>query len=157
MPLSWNEIKNRALAFSREWSDAKDEKSEAQRFWIAFFDIFGFTKQRVFAFEHAITKQGSAYKGNRGWIDLLWPGVLLVEHKSRGKDHSTLLMQDILNWLSRVNAQYADNAPTLAFEAAMQAMQGADSIVYMRLTDEALAMLKWLRQFADSVGTSDGD
>ena len=86
----------------------------------------------------------------------------LAFYKSRGKDHSTLhhstlLMQDILNWLSRVNAQYADNAPTLAFEAAMQAMQGADSIVYMRLTDEALAMLKWLRQFADSVGTSDGD
>ena len=81
----------------------------------------------------------------------------LAFYKSRGKDHSTLLMQDILNWLSRVNAQYADNAPTLAFEAAMQAMQGADSIVYMRLTDEALAMLKWLRQFADSVGTSNGD
>ncbi len=86
MPLSWNEIKDRALAFSREWADAKDEKSEAQRFWIAFFDIFGFTKQRVFSFEHAITRQGSDYKGNHGWIDLLWPGVLLVEHKSRGKD-----------------------------------------------------------------------
>ena len=86
MPLSWNEIKDRALAFSKEWATAKDEKSEAQRFWIAFFDIFGFTKQRVFAFEHAITKQGDAYKGNHGWIDLLWPGVLLVEHKSLGKN-----------------------------------------------------------------------
>ena len=76
MPLSWNEIKDRALAFANEWADAKDEKSEAQRFWIAFFDIFGFTKQRVIAFEHAITRQGAAYMGNRGWIDLLWPGVL---------------------------------------------------------------------------------
>ena len=86
MPLSWNEIKDRALAFSKDWASAKDEKSEAQRFWIAFFDIFGFTKQRVFAFEHAIIKQGDAYKGNHGWIDLLWPGVLLVEHKSLGKN-----------------------------------------------------------------------
>ena len=85
MPLSWNEIKDRALAFSKDWATAKDEKSEAQRFWIAFFEIFGFTKQRVFAFEHTITRQGDAYKGNRGWIDLLWPGVLLVEHKSLGK------------------------------------------------------------------------
>ena len=76
MPLSWNEIKDRALKFSKSWADAKDEKSEAQRFWIDFFDIFGFTKQRVFAFEHAINKQGNAYKGNHGWIDLLWPGVL---------------------------------------------------------------------------------
>ena len=86
MPLSWNEIKDRALQFSKSWADAADEKSEAQRFWIDFFNIFGFTKQRVFAFEHAISKQGNAYQGNRGWIDLLWPGVLLVEHKSRGKD-----------------------------------------------------------------------
>ena len=73
MPLSWNEIKDRALKFSKNWDDAKDEKSEAQRFWIDFFDIFGFTKQHVFAFEHAINKQGSSYKGNHGWIDLLWP------------------------------------------------------------------------------------
>ena len=81
----------------------------------------------------------------------------LAFYKSRGKEHATLLMQDILNWLSRVNAQYADGAPPLAFEAAMQAMQGADSITYMRLTDESLALLKWLRQFADSVGTSQGN
>ena len=66
MPLSWNEIKDRALKFSKNWANAKDEKSEAQRFWIDFFDIFGFTKQRVFAFEHAINKQGSAYQGNHG-------------------------------------------------------------------------------------------
>ena len=86
MPLSWNEIKDRALAFSKEWADAKDEKSEAQRFWFDFFNIFGFSKQRVLSYEHAIIKQGAGYKGNRGWIDLLWPGVLLIEHKSRGKD-----------------------------------------------------------------------
>ena len=86
MPLSWNEIKDRALAFSKEWADAKDEKSEAQRFWFDFFNIFGFSKQRVLSYEHAIVKQGAGYKGNRGWIDLLWPGVLLIEHKSRGKD-----------------------------------------------------------------------
>lgn len=86
MPLSWNEIKDRALAFSRDWADAKDERGEAQRFWVDFFEIFGFTRKRVYSFEHAIARQGNSYKGNRGWIDLLWPGVLLVEHKSKGKD-----------------------------------------------------------------------
>lgn len=78
-------------------------------------------------------------------------------YQSRGKDHAQQLMQDILKWLSRVNASYAENAPSLSFDAAMQALQGADSIVYMRLTDETLAMLKWLRQFADSVGERKGD
>ena len=41
MPLSWNEIKSRALAFSRTWADAASEDSEAKPFWIAFFEIFG--------------------------------------------------------------------------------------------------------------------
>ena len=81
----------------------------------------------------------------------------LAFYKSRDKEPATLLMQDILNWLSRVNAHYADSAPSWGFDAAMQAMQGADSITYMRLTDETLALLKWLRQFADSVGTARGD
>jgi hypothetical protein len=28
MPLSWNEIKSRALEFSRTWADAKDENRQ---------------------------------------------------------------------------------------------------------------------------------
>lgn len=30
--------------------------------------------------------KGKKLDGNDGFIDLLWKGVLLVEHKSRGKD-----------------------------------------------------------------------
>ncbi len=82
MPLSWNEIKSRALAFSREWSDASDEASEAKPFWIAFFEIFGITNKRVATFEHAVKKFG----GDQGYVDLFWPGVLLVEQKSRGRN-----------------------------------------------------------------------
>jgi hypothetical protein len=81
MPLSWNEVKARAAAFARDWVDASDERAEAQGFWIAFFDIFGIRRPRVVSFEHAVIKHGGA----RGFIDLFWPGVLLVEHKSRGK------------------------------------------------------------------------
>ena len=82
MPLSWNEIKSRALAFSREWADAANEDSEAKPFWIAFFEIFGITNKRVATFEHAVKKFG----GDQGYVDLFWPGVLLVEQKSRGKN-----------------------------------------------------------------------
>lgn len=82
MPLSWNEIKSRALAFSREWADAADEASQAKPFWIAFFEIFGITNKRVATFEHAVKKFG----GGQGYVDLFWPGVLLVEQKSRGRD-----------------------------------------------------------------------
>ena len=51
MPLSWNEIKSRAMAFSRRWQDAADEKQQSIPFWIDFFDIFGLTNRRVASFE----------------------------------------------------------------------------------------------------------
>lgn len=82
MPLSWNDIKVRAAGFERRWRDASDERSQAQEFWVEFFDIFGVRKPRVASFEHAVKKHG----GGQGFIDLFWPGVLLIEHKSRGKD-----------------------------------------------------------------------
>ena len=82
MPLSWNEIKSRALTFSRTWADATNEDSEAKPFWIDFFEIFGITNKRVATFELNVKKLGAA----QGFVDLFWPGMLIVEHKSRGKD-----------------------------------------------------------------------
>jgi hypothetical protein len=82
MPLSWNEIKDRALRFSREWADEASEDAEAKSFWDGFFNVFGVSRRRVANFERRVKKLG----GNDGYIDLLWKGVLLVEHKSRGKD-----------------------------------------------------------------------
>ena len=82
MPLSWNEIRDRSLAFSRDWADESSEDAEAKSFWDSFFNIFGITRRRVASFE-APVKKGD---GQGGFIDLLWKGVLLVEHKSRGKD-----------------------------------------------------------------------
>lgn len=82
MPLSWNEIKDRALAFSKEWADEKSEDAEAKSFWDSFFNVFGITRRRVASFEEPVKKGNSS----QGYIDLLWKGVLLVEHKSRGKN-----------------------------------------------------------------------
>ena len=81
MPLSWNEIKSRAMAFSRQWADAADEKQQSIPFWIDFFDIFGITNRRVASFEHAVDKYG----GKKGYVDLFWPGQMLVEQKSAGR------------------------------------------------------------------------
>ena len=41
MPLSLNEIKDRALAFFRDWEGTQSERAEAQTFWSEFFDLFG--------------------------------------------------------------------------------------------------------------------
>ena len=82
MGLNWNEIKSRALQFSKTWADACNENSQAKPFWIAFFEIFGITNKRVATFELNVKKLGGA----QGFVDLFWPGVLLVEHKSLGKN-----------------------------------------------------------------------
>ena len=82
MVLNWNEIKSRALLFSKTWADASNEDSEAKPFWLDFFEIFGITNKRVATFELHVKKLGGA----QGFVDLFWPGVLLVEHKSRGKN-----------------------------------------------------------------------
>lgn len=93
MPLSWNEIKSRALTFSRTWSDAASEDSQGKPFWIDFFEIFGITDKRVATFEHAVKKLLGEKARVDGFVDLFWPGMLLVEQKSRGKDLDEALTQ----------------------------------------------------------------
>ena len=89
MPLSWNEIKSRAIAFSRDWTTRElpargAERAEAQTFWNEFFEVFGKKRRHVAAFE-ALVKN---LEGNYSRIDLLWPGTLLAEHKSPGENLS---------------------------------------------------------------------
>jgi hypothetical protein len=93
MPLSWNEIKSRALAFSRTWADAANEDSQGKPFWIDFFEIFGITDKRVATFEHAVKKLVGEKARVDGFVDLFWPGMLLVEQKSRGKNLDAALTQ----------------------------------------------------------------
>jgi hypothetical protein len=82
MVISWNEIKHRAMDFSREWESENRERSEAQSFWNAFFNIFGITRRRIASFEEPVKNLDDNY----GFIDLFWKGMLLIEHKSRGKN-----------------------------------------------------------------------
>jgi len=81
MPLSWNEIRQNAIQFSREWSDVQSEKAEKQTFWNEFFKVFGISRRTVAQFEKPVKNLAGTYD----YIDLIWPGMLLVEHKSRGQ------------------------------------------------------------------------
>ena len=82
MPLTLNEIRKRAMEFSKEWQHESREKAEAQTFWNEFFNIFGITRRRIAGFEEPVKKLDE--KG--GSIDLFWKGNLIVEHESKGKD-----------------------------------------------------------------------
>lgn len=56
MALSWNEIKDRALKFSNEWTDASSEEADAKPFLVEFFNVFGISRKRVGTFEHRVKK-----------------------------------------------------------------------------------------------------
>ena len=82
MRLSWNEVRARAAAFADEWQDAAYEKGETQSFYNAFFDVFGVRRRNVARYEAHVAKLDN----RSGFIDLFWPGVLIVEQKSAGRD-----------------------------------------------------------------------
>ena len=56
MPLSWNEIRHRAIAFSREWQGETREAAERQSFWNDFFNVFGVRRCTVATFEEPVRK-----------------------------------------------------------------------------------------------------
>ena len=82
MTLDWNTIKTRAAQFSATYAQVRNERAEAQSFWNDFFSVFGIERRRVAAYEAKVKKLNK----NPGFVDLFWPGVLLVEHKSAGEN-----------------------------------------------------------------------
>lgn len=82
MRLDWNEVRARASRFVQEWGDAHYEKGETQSFYNDFFEVFGVPRRRVASFERRV----NVGPGEHGFIDLFWPGKLLVEQKSAGRD-----------------------------------------------------------------------
>ncbi len=82
MRLDWNEVRARASRFVQDWGDARYEKGETQSFYNDFFEVFGVPRRRVASFEKLV-RLGP---GEHGFIDLFWPGKLLVEQKSAGRD-----------------------------------------------------------------------
>lgn len=98
MRLGWDEIRRRAKAFSEDWKSAHYEKGETQSFYNDFFEIFGIKRRQVAVYEKMVQGLDA---NRRGFIDLFWPGVLIVEQKSAGRDLLAAQMQasEYFNWL----------------------------------------------------------
>ncbi len=84
-----NEIRRRLHIFAKEHADDSDEKQHAQQFWRDFYQCFGLSKSSASMFEARVIKVG----GERGYIDSFIPSLLLVEHKSLGKDLQAAYVQ----------------------------------------------------------------
>ena len=107
MPISWNEIRQNAIAFARDWKTETREEAEAKTFWDEFFKVFGIKRRTVASFEEPVKK----LSGSWGFIDLFWPGKLLVEHKSRGKSLEKAESQAMAYIHGLKNAKRDDEIP----------------------------------------------
>ena len=76
------QYRKKATAFALEWAHERDEKGEAHSFWDAFFRIFDLERRHFARHESRVSRTGKS----KGFIDLFWPGKLLVEHKSAHKN-----------------------------------------------------------------------
>ncbi|HEX8390392.1 MAG TPA: type IIL restriction-modification enzyme MmeI, partial [Candidatus Saccharimonadales bacterium] len=81
--IAWNEVQDRAQTFAAHWANETRERAESQTFWSEFLTVFGVDRRRHGAFFEYAVKKGS---GGQGFIDMFWPGRMLAEQKSGGKD-----------------------------------------------------------------------
>jgi hypothetical protein len=87
--LTTNEVRRRLTAFAKQWQGATSEKSQAQTFWLRFYECFGIRAESATIYEQAVKK----LDGASGYIDSFIPGKLIVEHKSAGKNLDAALDQ----------------------------------------------------------------
>ena len=81
-PLAWNEIRKNAASFVNEWAGETYEKGESQSFWTELFAVYGVRRRSVAKYEARAQK----IDGGTGFIDVFWPGMMIAEQKSAGKD-----------------------------------------------------------------------
>jgi len=85
LTLSREEMRSRALAFAKRWKGPQREEADAKSFLDEFFDVFGRDRRAIDAVHEYRVERPDQGEGR---IDLLWPGKLLVEMKSTGRDLS---------------------------------------------------------------------
>lgn len=89
--LASSERLSAASEFAAKWSGVVKEKAESQSFWNELLAVFGIDRLHAgVEFERRTTRTDT---GGPGHIDVFWPGVLLAEQKSAGKDFASALAQ----------------------------------------------------------------
>jgi hypothetical protein len=83
MGVNWSQIRDNAIVFQDRWKDASgNERSEAQTFVYELLrDVYGVDPRRVATFEQKVHPTTDT----NGYIDMFWPGRILIEMKSKGR------------------------------------------------------------------------
>ena len=78
--LSWDVIQSNAVTFSKRHHADGDEKPDGQNFMRDFLAVFGIS-EAVGRFEERAMRESG-----RGYMDYLWPKMIAIEMKSKGKN-----------------------------------------------------------------------
>jgi hypothetical protein len=88
--LSWKEIQETAIKFSRRWKNACREKADSQPFVTEFLGVFGVDDPvKAGEREKAVKISGAHEK----YIDFFWKSQIAIEMKSLGKDLDDAYLQ----------------------------------------------------------------
>lgn len=98
MRLQPSEIRARVAAFAERHKSDTREKGDTHTFYNDFFECFGLDRKQVGTYEHRVRNLPG---DKQGFIDLFWPGTLIVEQKSAGLDLKRASDQamDYFDWL----------------------------------------------------------
>jgi CRISPR-associated protein Cmr5 len=80
--------------------------------------------------------------------------LAFFESKGQSKSHFRDLSQHICHWLGRRfrgKERFPDSESQADFRNIIQALYKSPPLVYRQATEEAMALLKWIRQFASAV------
>jgi len=120
-------------------------------------------KRAALAWQYAsagMAQHGKEYKGlAKGAPALIMNSGLmptLAFYSGKGKAAQQLL-DDLIRGLSKrlVGQELKAGQGNQLFHKFMEMLQKGESRDYLRYTDEALELLKWIRQFVDAVETSE--
>lgn len=145
MALSWNQIMDNAVRFSKKFENAVREEADAQSFLHEFIELFGVEDARkVGTFEYRVSKDDS----QKGYIDYLWSGKIAIEMKSAGKNLKDAYTQ-LKDYVVHLNTK---DIPNLLMVCDFQTIQ-----LYNRTTGKAVTfktkdLHKYVKHFADIAG-----
>ncbi len=141
MLLSASDLRARASAFVAAHAGDGDEMRDTHSFYNDFFErIFNVPRKRVGIYEKAVEKLG----GGRGRIDLFWPGTLVVEQKSAGRDLGRARVQA----LDYIHALTDDEKPRYLLLSDFQSFE----LVDFETRDEVAFPLRDLPKHIDKFG-----
>jgi CRISPR-associated protein Cmr5 len=117
-------------------------------------------QRAAFAWECATAGMGAPFKKEYKALAKGAPALIMTSglmpalafYNGKEQAHRALL-DDATRWLAmRIwNQTLARGQGVQTFSPFMAGLQDADAQTYLRATDEALEILKWIRQFVDAV------